>query len=479
MTLVGKTAINLAGLVVPVVFGFALFPVVIAHYGEERFGLLTIMWVLVSYSGIVDLGISRVTVREVGEAVGTNDERRIRHTVAMAHSLACLVGLVLGVLLLLLAGVAIARGWMPVAPGLGGEILNAVPYLAAALPFVSGAAVLRGEMEGRQWFGWSSLLRAVTGVAIFAVPLGSGIFGNGLRDIAIGFLLVRALVWLGSWWILARLRGSSVRLWPDDWSGLKLLAAQGGWMTITHVVTPLLAHIDRFVLLSFAGAAAVAHYATGNEVISKLWLVPTAATAVLFPEFARRISLGVDGTNLFGRAQRLIFALMSPVLVLLTIVSVPLLSAWLGPEFAAQTAPVLEILCLGMIVSCLSQIPATACLSAGAAKGVALIQCALLVLILPALVIAAGSWGATGVAWVWVCRILVDHMLLLWLVRRLKRGIVHSAAIHATLALSATGAALVAIAANAPQTIAVVLLIALSAWCFHAFLVELPRVRKA
>jgi O-antigen/teichoic acid export membrane protein len=477
MTLVGKTAVNLVGLVVPAIFGFALFPVVIEHYGEERFGLLTIMWVLVSYSGIVDLGISRATVREVGEAAGTNDERRIRHTVAIAHALGCAVGLVLGLLMLVVVGSVVTWGWKSVTSDLGDEIVAAVPYLALTLPFVAGAAVLRGEMEGRQWFGWASLLRALTGIAVFAVPLGAAVFGDGLRELAIGFLIVRAVVWFATWALLSRLRGRLVALWTHNVSGLSSLAAQGGWMTITHVVSPLLAYIDRFVLLSFAGAAAVAHYATGNEVISKLWLLPTAATAVLFPEFARRAALGLDVSGLFARGQRLLFALVSPVIMLLALVAVPLLSTWLGGAFAAQVAPILEVLCLGMIVSCLSQIPATMCLSTGAAKSVALLQAALLVLILPALVVAARDWGGVGVAWVWVGRILIDQMILLWMVLRLRHVCVRPDSVYATLALSAVGAVFVIIAAQAPQVIAVVLLLALSIWSVRALMVELPRFR--
>ncbi len=63
--LLANTGWNLAGQVVPLLVGIAVLPLLIGLLGLDRYGFLTLVWVLVGYASIFDFGIGRALVRTV------------------------------------------------------------------------------------------------------------------------------------------------------------------------------------------------------------------------------------------------------------------------------------------------------------------------------------------------------------------------------------------------------------------------------
>src|SRR5207245_2778460 len=67
------------------------------------------------------------------------------------------------------------------------------------------------------------------------------------------------------------------------WGGLRVLMGYGGWVAVSNAVTPLLAYLERFILGSLAGVAAVAYYAAPYEAVTRLLFVPSSLASALFP----------------------------------------------------------------------------------------------------------------------------------------------------------------------------------------------------
>src|ERR1019366_9056928 len=64
------------------------------------------------------------------------------------------------------------------------------------------------------------------------------------------------------------------------------LLSFGGWMTVSNVVGPLMLYMERFAIGVLLSATAVAYYATPFEVVTKLLIISTAISAVMFPAFS-------------------------------------------------------------------------------------------------------------------------------------------------------------------------------------------------
>src|SRR5712691_11098433 len=69
--------LNLAGQAVPLVVGLVTIPYLIRGLGTERFGVLSIAWVLLGYFGLLDLGLGRATTKFVAECLGKGDTGRL------------------------------------------------------------------------------------------------------------------------------------------------------------------------------------------------------------------------------------------------------------------------------------------------------------------------------------------------------------------------------------------------------------------
>ena len=68
-----NTLWNLAGQILPMVVGIITIPVIIRVMGVDRFGVLSLAWVVVGYFSLFDLGIGRALTKLVAEKLGTHE----------------------------------------------------------------------------------------------------------------------------------------------------------------------------------------------------------------------------------------------------------------------------------------------------------------------------------------------------------------------------------------------------------------------
>ena len=69
-----NTLLNLIGQGLPLVVAVVTIPFIIHGLGIERFGLLSLAWVVLGYFAIFDLGLGLATTKFVGEALGKGEE---------------------------------------------------------------------------------------------------------------------------------------------------------------------------------------------------------------------------------------------------------------------------------------------------------------------------------------------------------------------------------------------------------------------
>ena len=414
MKLLRHTFFNLIGLGAPLLLAVVTIPVLIHELGPSRFGLLTLIWAVVSYFGLFDLGLGRALTQQLAVVFANQDHQKIGPLVGTATVLMALLGVVAGVLM------AAAAPW-----GVGlihdvpdrQEAINAVFAMALAMPFIVLTSGFRGILEARHAFEIVNLIRLPMGVLTFLGPLLVVRYGSAPRLDHIAWVLVAGRV-------IACVVHSyyAWRVLPKDSSAiafridlLKPLCVSGGWMTVSNIVGPLMGYLDRFVVGAFASAQALAYYATPQEIISKLSIVPSALMAVLFPQFAQ-INKSFSQTTIetLERAASVTIALCTPAFLLIALFSNELLSTWIDLRFAQSAAGILALMASGMLINSISFIPLTWLQATNHSKKVALIHVIELPLFCLLLWVGLREFGIEGAAAAWVVRILVDACLL-WL----------------------------------------------------------------
>jgi O-antigen/teichoic acid export membrane protein len=194
---------------------------------------------------------------------------------------------------------------------------------------------------------------------------------------------------------------------------IKTLLVSGGWMTVSNIVSPLMGYLDRFLIGATISAAAVAYYVTPNEMLTKLWIIPGALTAVLFPRFASvLIENSQDSALLFKKTVTVLFLVIFPITLFAAVYAKEILQFWINPEFAGKSYLLMQVFSFGVLINCLAHIPFTLIQGMGKARVTALIHTAELPLFAIALWLSATHLGLIGAVFAWLARMLIDTIIM-------------------------------------------------------------------
>lgn len=412
MKLFRHTIFNLIGLGAPLLVAVGTIPVLINQLGPARFGLLTLIWAVVSYFGLFDLGLGRALTQQLAVVFANNEHKKVGPLVATATVLMAVLGVLAG---LLMAGAASwGVGLIQEVPDRQ-EAVNAVYAMALAMPFIVLTSGFRGILEARHAFGIVNLIRLPMGVFTFLGPLAVVLYAQPPRLDYIAWVLVAGRVVACiihayyAWRVLPKERSALV--WQAEL--LKPLCISGGWLTVSNIISPFMGYVDRFVIGSIVSASAVAYYTTPQELVTKLWIIPGALTAVLFPAFAAQLAKRDQQTlALFRNAVYWLFLALFPVTMALTLFAHELLALWINPGFADKSAIFLQVFAVGILINCLAHVPFTLIQSAGAARLTALAHFIELPLFIGALWWLTSTHGALGAAIAWLLRMVLDTLLM-------------------------------------------------------------------
>ena len=397
-------------------------PVLIRGLGTDRFGVLTLVWVVLGYFSLFDLGLGRALTKLVAERLGLGLEGDIPDLVWTALGLMMALGLA-GTALVILIAPWLVRGVLQIPGPLQGESLVAFYLLAASLPFLIITAGLRGVMEAYQRVGLINLVNVCVRLFSLVGPLLVLPFARGLGPVVAVLVVVR----LASWAIHLRLcfgavpglrRGVAVR---SDL--IRPLLSFGGWMTLINIVVPIMVQMDRFFIGALVSTAAVAYYTTPFELAIKGWCIPVAVLGAVFPAFATSFACDRGRTALiFGKSLTYIFILMFPITLALVALAPEGLALWLGPDFARQSTAVLRWLAIGVFLDALQHVPSSLMQGVGRPDLVAKLH----LLELPLYLLAAWHLivlrGIEGAALAWTGRMALSLFLFFVVAQRVLPG---------------------------------------------------------
>ena len=421
---------NLGGQVLPMIAGLIFVPLLIHGIGTARFGFLSLVWVLIGYFSLFDLGIARALTQRVAALDAAGDGDKLRTAVATGM---LLIGALALLTVPLLVGFkqTIIDNIVHANPALAEEASRAFIWLVLGVPVVVIAAGVRGLIEGQHRFVAVNLVRTPSGIGMFVAPWLATQVNPTLASITFAVFIVR-LLQLGGFVYLARgLLGQAISRLGLDRDEVKLLFGFGLWATISNVISPILVYIDRFVLSNYGNLSDVAYYTTPFDLISRTLFIGTAIQAVMFPIQSAAL---VKAPHTVGRLMRqnyiILIVLFAPLCLLTFVLARPGLELWLGAAFAARSAGVLQILAVGIFTNALTGVCFGMLHAMRRADLAAKIHLVELPIYLVMLVVLVRDYGAAGAALAWTIRVTVDLVVITWVARGQlrKNGVLGAAA---------------------------------------------------
>ena len=436
MSLVRNSVYTLAGTVLPVIIGIVTVPFYISAIGMERYGALSIAWLLLGYFGQADFGIGRAITQRIASCRDA-DAGKLAEIVWSGLIAISAFG-VLGALLIYWGGHWFFGSVFKVDAGLRLELAESLWMLALCNPIVALTGVTSGSLMGIERFKLVSLSNLIGNSALMLLPLlAASLIGNHLGVLIAASIVARviALAMMSGavWWRF--LKGHGVAFSPAE---AQRLISFGKWVMLSAFVGPLMIFADRFVIGAVLGAVAVAAYSIPFQIASRTMVLPAAIAQVLFPRFA----LDGDDRSKVRAAESTIAVglLFAPAILVLMAMADPLLHLWLGAKLDPRSVPVAQIVLAGFWVNGIANVPYALIQARGNPRFTALLHVAELPFYLAALYLLGIQWGLTGLAIAFSLRCLADMLILLkaghsWTMAVLGRLSVPALAILLVLAI--------------------------------------------
>jgi len=443
-----STVLNLLGLAVPLAVGFVTVPLVVRAMGNVRFGILSLVWVVFGYFGLFDLGLGRTTTKYIADALGRKEPEKLPSYLWTAVLIQTAIGLV-AALLCWLAAPLIVRRVLNIPEGFIDETILTIRLVGLSLPLMFVSSSFRGVLEAAQRFDLVNAVKVPVNILFYALPLAGAAFGYELPGIVV--LLVASRAGALAVWVHMSFRVMPpLRTRPALAAGLiRPLLKFSGWIGLSSILFAVTTSIDRLIIGALITVEAVAFYSAPYEAINRVGVIPGSLGMVLFPAFSyldagRRAD---ETEGLFARSTKLLLLTTGPVFILLMFFAGDLLRLWLGPDYAASSRLVVQLLAAGFLVNTVFAVPNNYLLGIGRADIAPKYQAVELVVYAALAWTGAKLWGIKGVALATALR-LVAFTLVLWLASfkagRVRFGYVwrHGlAAVLAALGLFALGLA--------------------------------------
>ena len=413
---------NLAGRLGPLIVAIVATPFLIGALGVARFGIFTLALSLVGMFGIFDFGFGRALTRIIAERIATGEEETAADSVVTGIALLGILGLAGGAIMAALTSTYAAH-----LPGLDGpvreEVRRGLLVLCLSAPLVIVNAALWGVLSAFQRFAAANLVNVPIMALYYLGPLAAALIVDDFAWVMAVLVLCRVLM-TAAYWRICTDAMPAIRHGRVRWGAVLPVLRFGGWITVSSTLWPLGLHLDRFVIAASLSAAATAWYATPFDLILRFTIIPIAIMQTAFPAMttAHRAAPG-GAAHLFRLSTVAITAILLPAALIVVCFAGPLLTLWLGADFAAHARDVLRLLGVGVLFMCADTAPIALLDGIGRPDVNAKISLATLSLHIPILFVLIAAMGIEGAAIAWMGRVIFSYFLRLAIAARLADGV--------------------------------------------------------
>jgi O-antigen/teichoic acid export membrane protein len=403
--------VNLLSPMTRMVVALVTVPLYLHHIGDARYGVMSIVWVLLGFFGFLDLGLSRAVTNALAKLRDAPQAHRAR-VLLTTFGLNLGIGLMGGVVLYVF-GALMLKHFVSMPDEISAEVSRSLPWIACLLPLTLISAAGAGALESRELFLLVNSIQICTMTVAQLAPVLAAIFVSPSLTVVIPTAAVAQ--GLGAIAVLAvvyRLEGP-FSLRAIDLGEARKLLGYGGWMFATNVFYPALASADQFVIGSAMGVASVAHFAVPMGLVQRSVALPIALGRTLFPRLS---SLSGDAAHALGMRALLIMAYgFATVCAPAIILSATFFRYWISADFAAVSAPVAQVLFPGIWMGALSLVGFTLLQSQGRADVTGKLNIIEFLPFVAVLWVLTTAFGIVGAAAAWTLRSIADALIMLWL----------------------------------------------------------------
>lgn len=349
------TLYNLVGSIAPLGVSLLTIPPYLRIIGDARYGILSIVWLFIGYFAVFDFGLSRSTAYHLACLVDHPDEERSR-VFWTAMALNASFGAIGGLILYPIALVCFSH-FFKMPADIRQEVLASLPWLILSVPLATIGGALNGTLDARKRFAFNNGINLVGTAIGQVVPLGTAlVLGPSLTNVIPAAVIARTAT-------MVPLFIGAIRFVPAGWprraeaSVIRDLFKYGGWVSISNLISPLLATLDKILIGVILGAVDVTYYAIPDRLTRQGSILPGAIVRALFPAMA-----AATPEHAQEQAKAALDVLSAALTLMITagVLVMPVFFwLWIGKSFAQIATPIGVLLALGIHVNGLAYVPSS------------------------------------------------------------------------------------------------------------------------
>ena len=409
MSLKLNVTVNYASQLYATLIGIVLVPLYLKYMGAEAYGLIGLFSMMQAWFNVLDLGltptIARESARYFGGALAPLDYRQL---VRSLHLIFLVVALAGAALLYALAP-AVSQHWLHVQALPIGDVEAAVRIMALSVAMRWMGGLYRGVITGAEQLVWLSGANALIATLRFAaVFVSMGIWGFTptvffWHQFAVASIEL-LLLYLKMARLLPRLDGPLPPI-GQSLASIRPLLRFSITIAFTSLVWVLVTQTDKLILSGVLPLAEYGYFTMAVLVAGGITIVTGPITTALLPRLARLHAEGNDAeiVRLYHQFAQLVGVVAASLMVTLAGCAESLLFAWTGSlEVTHAAAPILRLYALGNGLLALGAFPFYLQYARGTLRYHLIGNLGLVLLLIPAIVLAASRFGGIGAGWAWL-----------------------------------------------------------------------------
>ena len=423
---IGKnTFLNISGQVVPLFIAFLTIPITMKHFGNDRFGILTISWLFLGYSVLFDLGMGRAVVKFSSLALKENKLNQIPGILRTAVQVQLIIGFFITTVFFLFSDILI-NNLLTIPSHLLFEAKKTFIVASSSVPIILVCGSYRGLLESIGRFDIVNFIKVIFSSITYAIPLLGYYFNFSLISIT-QILIIFYLLQLLTIHFIVKLyiKGISIlSLFIFDFNIVKKIFAFSGWVSLSNIISLVQENIERLLIAGLMPISMVPYYSIPKDMLDRIYVLPSSLCKTLFPIVSRTENPSkLIIIDLFLNSFKFIIFITSIVLLVIVIFSDLILKAWINTNFSELATPVILCLSLGVLFSSLNMIFLTFFQGLGMPDITAKLQTIRFPIIIIVSYFSIKYLGLSGAAFSWTFgRALAFFMNLLFFNKKIDMG---------------------------------------------------------
>ncbi|HCC47242.1 MAG TPA: hypothetical protein DEQ38_03870 [Elusimicrobia bacterium] len=349
-----NTLYNTAGYIWRSLLNILITPYIVLRLGNEQFGIWALVFAVVGYFYLIDMGIGSAYAKFIAECYAKNEHKKLNEIVATGLVFNIAVSSVV-VLLTAVSGKWVI-GILKIPQAYHGEAVFALLGAVVVFSLSQVSGVFSSVVIGLQRMDLGNKISIAVSIANTAGTILVLESGFGIRGLVVNFAITALLTGLSNLYATVKLLPSfSIGVSEISFETFKMLFSYGIKIQASNISSLMNLQTQKVFLGYFMNMSAVTFYELGSKVSNTARSLPMLLFSAVTPASSELYSQSDTGrlNKLYLKGSKYLYSITIPMAVFLFFDAGLIMTSWMGKGYESSTL-VIQFLVTGYFFNLLT-----------------------------------------------------------------------------------------------------------------------------